>query len=159
MVDGEQMLTAILDPLHGTAGFARSKRNEEIFGIEFSAHAKTATDIKLKQVDGAFRQAKHLCQRAAIEEIDFGRTTDFQTSRCSIPFSDYAARLHWQSGMTMCAEFLFSRVVRGSKLGDNVADVGFVTNGDIGAILLEQDGRVPFRDSPIRNGLEGLDYQ
>src|SRR5512136_1176265 len=111
MVNGEQVLAAILDPFHRPVDFASRERNEEIFGVEFAAHAKTAADIELKQVDGAFRQVKHLCQRAAIEEIDFGRATDFQTSRRSIPFGDYAARLHRQRRMTMRAEFLLSRVV------------------------------------------------
>ena len=48
MVYGEQMLAAILDPFHRSIDFASRERNEEIFGVEFAAHAKTATDIELK---------------------------------------------------------------------------------------------------------------
>src|SRR5262245_12605525 len=137
MVDGEEVLAAILDPFYRPTDFASGEWNEEIFGIEFAADAKTATDIKFEQVDGALRQAKHLCQRAAVEEIDFGRAADLQTSRCVIPFSDYAARLHWQRRMTVRVEFLLPGILRSSKLGGNIADVGFVADGDIGPVLLE----------------------
>ena len=60
-----------------------------------------------------------------------------QASRRSIPFGDYAARLHRQRRMTMRAEFLLSRVVGGSELSVDIADVGLIAGGDIGAVLLE----------------------
>ncbi len=41
-MEPEQVLAAILNPFHRPVDFASRERNEEIFGVEFAAHAKTA---------------------------------------------------------------------------------------------------------------------
>src|SRR5215470_17176980 len=138
MIYGKQMLAAILDPFHRPTDFARGERNEKIFGVEFPAYAKAPTDVEFEHVDGALRQTKHLRQRAAIEEIDFGCTTDLQAPRCSIPFGDHAARFHRQRRVTMRTEFLFSCVFGRAKLSVDIANARLVTDGDIRAVFLEQ---------------------
>src|SRR5262249_12880230 len=47
MIGGGEMLAAILDPLHRTAGQARRERDQEILRIELAARAEAAADVVL----------------------------------------------------------------------------------------------------------------
>ena len=57
VVGGSEMLAAVLDPLHRTAGEARRERDQEVLRIEFAARAEAAADVVLDHADRAFRQA------------------------------------------------------------------------------------------------------
>ena len=54
MIGGEQMLAAILDPLHRPAGEACRERDQKVLRIEFAARAEAAADVVLHHADGAF---------------------------------------------------------------------------------------------------------
>ena len=63
MVGRDQVLAAILDPLHRTADQARRERDEEILRIELALDAEAAADVDLDHVDVGLGDAEHRRQR------------------------------------------------------------------------------------------------
>ena len=92
MVGREQMLPAVLDPFHRTAGEARGERYEEIFRIEFPTHAEAAADVVFHQADRGFRHAHLLCQDAPVGKRHLGRAMKGEPA--VLPFGDEAAQFH-----------------------------------------------------------------
>ena len=58
MVGGEEMLSAVFDPLDRPAAETGGKRDEKVFGIEFAACAEAAADVILDHADRAFGQSE-----------------------------------------------------------------------------------------------------
>src|SRR4029079_15167981 len=88
------MLETVFDPFDGTAELARGKWDQKILRIEFATHAKSAADVELDQVDGAFRHLHHCSEGATVEERHFGCAVDDKSSRGSVPLGNNPARLH-----------------------------------------------------------------
>ena len=59
VVDGREVLEAVLDPAHRLAQAHRQPGDQEILGIELAANPEAAADIRLNQPDIALRQLQH----------------------------------------------------------------------------------------------------
>ena len=66
VVDCRKMLKTILDPADGPPQPQRQPWDEEIFRIEFAAHAETAADVGLDEADAAVRHSKHRASSARL---------------------------------------------------------------------------------------------
>src|SRR5258708_36607357 len=98
------MLAPVLVTLNRTADKSRRERDQEIFRIEFAAHAEAAADVVFDHADGVVREPELLRQDAAIGKRHLGGAEQGQPS--VLPLRHEAARLHWQCGMALHLELL-----------------------------------------------------
>jgi hypothetical protein len=134
MVDREKVLAAILDPLHRATQAPGQVGDQEVFGIEFSARAEAAPDVRLREVDPRLVDPQHSRQRAAVEVGDFRFAPHRQPLGAGIPFSEQAARLHRRRGLAPHRKLLTHDEGRARQHGVDVAErrgprVGLVALG------------------------------
>ena len=142
-LDGEQMLAAILDPLHRPADKARRERNQEILRIEFAAHAEAAADVVLDHADGLLRQAQLLRQNAAVGERHLGCAVHGELCPRRVPVGHKPARLHHHRSEALDLEVLAPRIGRGLERSFRVTFDCRERAGEVGA-------RPPRRRAPRR---------
>ncbi len=138
MVGGDEMLPAVLDPFHRTAGQARGERNEEILGVEFAADAEAAADVVFHHADRGFRQSHLLRQDAAVGERHLGRPMNGEPA--VLPFGDKAAQLHRHRRVALHLEPLPAHIGGGAKGSVGVALHRGQGAGEIRAGRCEQRG-------------------
>ena len=76
VVRRDEVLGAVLDPLHGAAEAERGERDEHVLGVELAAHAEAAADVDLDEPHVAEREAEELCEHPAVEVLHLGRAVD-----------------------------------------------------------------------------------
>jgi len=157
VVDGHQVLAAVLGPLHRPAAMARRERDQKIFRIEFAARAKAAADVVLDHVDGVFGEPHLLGEDATIGEQHFCRARHRQPAACRIPFGEHAARLHRQRGVALRRETLAARVRRILEGRRGVAAHGAKHHRDVAAFVLEQQRMLVARALPVGDRGQRLD--
>src|SRR6185437_155970 len=78
MIGRDQMFAPVLDPFYRTSECQRGRAHQNIFRIDFAAHAETAADVTLEQLNGFTFAPKHFRQRVAIPVRHFGGAVHFQ---------------------------------------------------------------------------------
>src|SRR5712691_218811 len=100
VVDGEEVLAAGLDPLHGSAGEDGREGDEKILGIELAASAEASADIALDEMDLPFAEAEHRAEHGAVEVRDLGRSPHREVAAPGVEVGDESARLDRHSGLS-----------------------------------------------------------
>ena len=86
------MLAAILDPFHRAAQPQRRDADQNVLGIDFAAHAKTAADMAFVQMHARRLAAEHAGERIAVPMRHLGGAVQFENAARDA--GDGAARLH-----------------------------------------------------------------
>ena len=60
LIGGHQMFAAVLDPFHRAAEPQRRDANQNVLGIDFATHAKTAADMAFVQMHARRLAPQHL---------------------------------------------------------------------------------------------------
>ena len=157
VVNGHQMLAAVLGPFHRAADVARRERNQKILRIELAARTKAAADVVLDHVDGIDGETELFCQDAAVGEQHLCGARQRQPPARRIPFGEQAARLHGQRGVALGAETLAPRIGCVFECRRGVAKHSAEFHRDVAAFVFEQQRFVFRRDLPGRNGRQRLD--
>ncbi len=77
VIGGNQMFATVLDPFDGFTEFQRRRADQNVFRINFAAHAEAAADMTLEQLNGFPFPPKHLRQRIAVPVRHFRRAVHF----------------------------------------------------------------------------------
>ena len=157
MVHAHEVLAAVLRPLHGPAGVARRERDEEILRVELAARAEAAADVVLHDLDRAFVEAHLLCERAAVEEQDLGAARQGEMPARGIPFRQQATGLHRQCHVPRGAEALAPDIGRVLERGGGIAAHRVELDGEVGALVLEQQRFILRRDVTVGDRRQRLD--
>ena len=76
VVRRDEMLSAILDPLHRAAETERGERDEHVLGIELAADAEAAADVDLHEPHVVESEPEQLCEHPAVEVLHLRRAVD-----------------------------------------------------------------------------------
>ena len=80
VVRRDEMLRAILDPLHRAAETERGERDEHVLGIELAADAEAAADVDLHEPHVVEGEPEQLCEHPAVEVLHLRRAVDRHAS-------------------------------------------------------------------------------
>ena len=142
MIGRQKMLATVFDPAHRAPQPQRRKRNQEVLGIEFAAHAEAAAHVALDHLDRLLGQAEHAGKDAAVVVGDLAGAGNDQRSGAGVILREDAARLHGKRGVALRTEAFAPHVIGAGECRIRIADRDHVMRGDIGAVLLEQQVRV-----------------
>ena len=142
MVGGDQVLAAVLDPFHRTAEALGGDQYQNVFRIEFAAHAEAAAGVAFVEVDLRRRDPEHAHQRVLVPMRHLGGAVQFEHVMGGVVEADGAAGLHRHAGMTADGEIEFDHRMGGGERRVDVAKA--VAHGERrgAAAVVEFAGRV-----------------
>ena len=114
VVDGDEVLGAVLGPLDRTTEAARQPRNEEVLGEEVASDAEVAARVRPAHVDAVQRDVQQRREDAPVVVGDQRRAPDGELATTRIPVGDEPARLEWHPGVAACSK-LGRDDVRGAR--------------------------------------------
>ena len=93
VVGGDEVLAAVLDPLHRPAEPERAERHEHILGVDLAADAEAAADMALVEVELFERQVEERREALPVDVRDLRRAVNLEDAGVGIEAGDGAARL------------------------------------------------------------------
>ncbi len=99
VIGRDHVLAAIFQPFHRTAKPQRRKQNQNIFRIDFAAHAETAADMSLVAMQRGRAAAEHARQQFPVAMRDLGGAMKLKNIARSVVAADGAAGFERHAGM------------------------------------------------------------
>jgi hypothetical protein len=106
VVQGHEVLVAVLDPLHGPAELPRQPRDQVVLGVELAARPEAAAHVALDQADRLLRDLEQRRQRAPVEVLDLRRAPDRDATGVAVVGGDERTRLQRHGAVALHAELL-----------------------------------------------------
>ena len=131
VVGGHHVLAAVLDPLDRPPQCDRRPRHQEVLGVELSANAEPAADIRLDEPDARLRQAEQIRQDAAVEVGDLRRSPDREHAGVAVVGGHQTAGLQRHAGVPLDREALADADIRIGQEAHGVADDRRQMFGDV----------------------------
>ena len=140
VVGGDHVLAAVFDPLDGTAELDGGEGDDEVLGVELASDAEATTDVALDEVDAVLGHLEEGGEDATVEVWDFGLAPDGEFLAAWVIGGEKAAGLHGDACVAVAAELLTPGVFGIAKGCVNVAEANGVFGGNVGAVLLMEEG-------------------
>ena len=99
VIEGHQVLAAILDPCHGLRQSQRQVGDEIVFGVEFTPPAEAATHLGLDHANAALGELQEARQDRAVEMGHLRRAPHGQPTAPHIVVRGQPAALQGDGGM------------------------------------------------------------
>ncbi len=93
VVRGDEMLCAILDPLHRPTEREGEERDEDVLRVELAPHTEASADVDLDQAHGLWIETEQGGRDLAVEVLHLRRAPDREAARLAIVLGDETARL------------------------------------------------------------------
>ena len=122
MIRGQEVLLTVLNPLHRATQPHGQQRDQEVLGVELTAHAETAAHIRLDEVDPVFGKVQQVGQDRAVEVRDLCWTPHRQEAAAGLEVGNQPARLQRHAAVALDHEPFTQHQVRCGKRGIDVTD-------------------------------------
>ena len=131
LVGGHQRFVAVFDPLHRALQTHGREQHQHVLGVDLAAHAKAATHVKFKEVNGVRTAPEHACERIAIAVRHLGGTVQFEHIARGIVATDRTAGLERHARVAPSGQFELDRA---GSLGKRRLDIpiAFAYGGGLG---------------------------
>ena len=119
--DGQEVLVAVLDPLHRPADPAGGEGHQEVLGVEVGLDPEAAADVGRDDPDRARRDGEHPRQDGAHRVRPLGGGPDRHLAGDGVAVPDHAAGLHRDAGVALHVQPLADDPIRAGEGGLDVA--------------------------------------
>ena len=125
VVEGEQVLAPVLDPLDRPSEPGRGDADQHVLGVELAPHAEAAADMALEELQLVAPEPEHCGDRIAVVMRHLGRAVELDPRALVVVERERAAGLDRHPAMPADGEFALQDVVGIGEGGVEIAIVFF----------------------------------
>ena len=140
VVEREQVLAPVLDPLHGPAEPGRGDADQHVFRVELAPHAEAAADMALEELQIVAPEAEHRGDGVAVVMRHLGGAVELDPPALAVVEPERAAGLDRHPAVPADGELDFENVVRIRERGIQVAVI-FLDQRGLAVEAGEEAGR------------------